>query len=384
MIDYDVLVVGAGPAGATAALAARRSGASVLLLDRSSFPRDKTCGDGIAPHVLDVLAGLGVDDIAAGYEPVRSLSLETPDGVAAGELRRPDYTIPRYVLDARIVDAAVGAGAELRRHTVRSVRVEADRVVVDDTIAAKVLIGADGAGSMVRRALGHRPNGGRHLAVAMRGYVAFPGLADQRIVTSGPRWPAYAWAFPIGDGTANVGYGEVMRGGPLSRAHLLDRMAELLPEIDLADVTRLRAHHLPLSTSRPPHGAGRVLLVGDAQSLINPFTGEGIFYAVLSGSLAGHAAAVAPARAARVYAAALRRRLGRHLRHSAAAAWLARTPAVIQAAVRAAGSDRKVFDSIVELGLGDGLLQPRTLGRIARELTVRPEQARPFVHGGGR
>ncbi|HTF11340.1 MAG TPA: hypothetical protein VK659_24510, partial [Asanoa sp.] len=66
------------------------------------------------------------------------------------------------------------------------------------------------------------------------------------------------------------------------------------------------------------------------------------------------------------------------------AAWLARRPTVIQAAVRAAGNDRQVFDSIVELGLGDGLLQPRTLGRIARELAVRTEQARPFVHGGGR
>ncbi|GIF50517.1 geranylgeranyl reductase family protein [Asanoa ferruginea] len=384
MIDYDVIVVGAGPSGATAAVAARRTGASVLLLDKASFPRDKTCGDGIAPHVLDVLGALGVDGIAAGFEPVRSLSLETPDGRAAGELRRPDYTIPRYVLDARIVDAAVGAGAELRRHNVREVRVEADRVVVDDTFAARSLIGADGAGSMVRRSIGHQPNKGRHLAVAMRGYVAFPGLTDQRIVTSGPRWPAYAWAFPIGDGTANVGYGEVMRGQPLSRAHLLDRMADLLPEIDLADVTRLRAHHLPLSTSQPRHGNGRVLLVGDAQSLINPFTGEGIFYAVLSGSIAGHAAAVAPANAARVYATAWRRRLGRHLRHSAAAAWLARRPTVIQAAVRAAGNDRQVFDSIVELGLGDGLLHPRTLGRIARELTVRTEQARPFVHGGGR
>ncbi|GAA1839680.1 geranylgeranyl reductase family protein [Asanoa iriomotensis] len=384
MIDYDVLVVGAGPAGATAAVAARRAGASVLLLDRASFPRDKTCGDGIAPHVLDVLGGLGVEDVAAGYAPVLSLSLETPNGQAGGRLRRPDYTIPRYVLDARIVDAAVGAGAELRRHTVREVRVEADRVVVDEKFAAKAVIGADGAGSLVRRSLGHPANRGRHLAVAMRGYVAFPGLTDQRIVTSGPRWPAYAWAFPIGDGTANVGYGEVMRGRPLSRAHLLDRMAELLPEIDLADVTRLRAHHLPLSTKRPPHGDGRVLLVGDAQSLINPFTGEGIFYAVLSGSLAGHAAAVAPAHAARQYATALRRRLGRHLRHSAAAAWLARTPAVIQAAVRAAGNDRRVFDSIVELGLGDGLLQARTLGRIARELTVRTQQARPFVYGGGR
>ena len=128
---------------------------------------------------------------------------------------------------------------------------------------------------------------------------------------------------------------------PLSRAHLLDRMAELLPEIDLADVTA--AARPPPAAVHPPAaaGAGRVLLVGDAQSLINPFTGEGIFYAVLSGSLAGHAAAVAPARAA----AALRGRAappaGRHLRHSAAAAWLARTPAVIDAAVRAAGSDRR-------------------------------------------
>jgi len=371
MERYDVVIVGAGPAGATAAIAARRAGASVLLLDRADFPRDKACGDGIAPHVLDVLRDLDVAGVEDGFAPVLSLRLETPDGAAGGVLRRPDYTIPRYVLDARIVAAAQAAGAELRRHHVRRVAVGGDEVVVDGTVRAGVLIGADGAGSVVRRMLGHPPNRGRHLAVAIRGYSPYPGLADQRIVTSGPRWPAYAWAFPIGDGTANVGYGEVMRGRPLSRAHLLDRLAALLPEVDLADVTSLRAHHLPLSTDRPAYGSGRVLLVGDAQSLVNPFTGEGIFYAVLSGSLAGRAAAVAPARAAAAYGAALRRRLGRHLRHSAVAAFLARRPAVIQAAVRAAGRDRRVFDAIVELGLGDGLLQARTLGRIARELAIR-------------
>ena len=377
MQSHDVVIVGAGPAGATAAIAARREGASVLLLDRAAFPRDKTCGDGIAPHVLDVLCGLGVSDVASGYKPVEALSLETPDGEAGGVLQRPDYTIPRYVLDARIVDAAVAAGASLHQHQVRNVTVSDDGVVVDGQFRGRVLIGADGAGSVVRRALGHAPNRDRHLAVAIRGYVPFDGLTDQRIITSGPHWPAYAWAFPIGDGTANVGYGEVMRGQPLSRKHLLARFTGLLPEVDLADVDSLRAHHLPLSTSRPAHGGGRVLLVGDAQSLINPFTGEGIFYAVLSGSLAGRAAAVAPAQAGRVYAEALRRRLGRHLRHSAAAAFLARRPAVIQAAVRAAGRDRRVFNSIVELGLGDGLLKARTLGRIAMELTVRPRQAQP-------
>ncbi len=163
----------------------------------------------------------------------------------------------------------------------------------------------------------------------------------------------------------------MLRGQTLSRAHLLQRLVALLPEVDLPAVDSLRAHHLPLSTSRPSPGTGRVLLAGDALSMINPFTGEGIFYAVLSGALAGAAAAATPEAAARPYANALRRRLGRHLRHSAAAAWLARRPSVIQAAVRAAGRDRGVFDSIVELGLGDGLLEPRTLGHIARALAVR-------------
>jgi menaquinone-9 beta-reductase len=384
METYDVVVVGAGPAGATAAVAARREGASVLLLDKADFPRDKSCGDGIAPHVFDVLDDLGVTGVADGYQPVLGLKLETPDGDAAGPLIRPNHTIPRYVLDARIVDAAVTAGAELRRHTVRTVELADDRVVVDGAIEAPVLVGADGAGSVVRRALGIRPNADRHMALAIRGYVPYDGLADQRIVTSGPNWPAYAWAFPIGDGTANIGYGEVMRGQRLTRAHLLDRLVGLLPEVDLHDVQNLRAHHLPLSTSRPPAGTGRVLLAGDALSMINPFTGEGIFYAVLSGSLAGRAAGSAPASAARLYARALRRRLGRHLRHSGAAAWLARRPSFIQAAVRAAGKDRSAFDAIVELGLGDGLLTARTLGRIAVELTVRHPRADTYSPSFGR
>ena len=119
---------------------------------------------------------------------------------------------------------------------------------------------------------------------------------------------------------ANVGYGEVLRGTPLSRAYLLERLDHLLPG---TEATGLRAHHLPLSTRRPPPARGRVLLAGDALSLINPFTGEGIFYAVLSGALAGAAAVTARAGAA-AYADALRRRLGRHLRHSGLATLLTR------------------------------------------------------------
>jgi geranylgeranyl reductase family protein len=370
MDQFDVVIVGAGPAGASAALAARRQGASVLVLDRAAFPRDKACGDGIAPHALDVLRALGVTGIEAGYAPVPALHLVGPSGASVVRpLARPDYTSPREVFDARIVDAAVAAGAVLSQRTVRSVQERPGSVVVDGEICGRVLIGADGAYSLVRRALGETANPDGAMALAIRGYAPAVGPVEQTIVTApATQWPAYAWNFPIGDGRANIGYGEVLRGTPLTRERLLDRMASLLPDVDTASATSLRAHHLPLSTHRPAPGRGRMLLAGDAYSLINPFTGEGIFYAVLSGSLAGAAAAVGEADVARRYADALRRRLGRHLRHSRITARLTSWARVVDATMRAAAKDQRVFDAIVELGLGDGLLTGRTLAGIARNL----------------
>jgi geranylgeranyl reductase family protein len=365
---YDVAVVGAGPAGSAAALAACRAGARVLLLDRADFPRDKPCGDGIAADALDVLRDLGVTGITDGYPPNDGLRLIGPGGTAvARPLARPAHTIPRRVFDARLVAAAVRSGAELRRHTVRSLHDHGNAVRLDDAYRADVVIGADGAGSVVRRALGHRPNPGGHLAIAIRGYAPARD-AEQLIVTTRARWPAYAWSFPIGDGTANVGYGEILRGAPLSRAYLLDRLAELLPG---RVAHGLRAHHLPLSTHRPTPARGRVLLVGDALSLINPFTGEGIFYAVLSGALAGAAAAAGTDRVAARYGGALRRRLGRHLRHSGVAAWITRRPTVVDGALRAAQGDPAVFDRLAALGLGDGIFDARTVIRIGIGLLPR-------------
>ncbi|SCG42418.1 geranylgeranyl reductase family protein [Micromonospora inositola] len=376
--EFDVIVVGAGPAGAAAALAGRRAGARVLLLDRADFPRDKACGDGIAAHALDVLAELGVTDAVDGYAPLPALRLVGPGGAAvARALPRPAYTVPRKVFDARLVAAAVAAGAELRRHTVRRVELRDDRVVLDGELSGGAVVGADGAGSVVRRALGHPVNPDRHLALAIRGYApVLPGPPEQLIVTSARRWPAYAWSFPIGDGRANVGYGEVLRGEPVSRAHLVDRLAALLPGTDPATVIELRAHHLPLSTHRPAPGRGRVVLAGDALSLINPFTGEGIFYALRSGALAGAAAAGSPGQAARRYADTLRRRLGTHLRHSSVAAWLARRRRVVDAAVRAARRDDRVYRTVVELGLGDGRLDARTLAMIGIGLPTRDRPPR--------
>ncbi|MER7280205.1 geranylgeranyl reductase family protein [Dactylosporangium sp. NPDC000244] len=369
---FDVAVVGAGPAGAAAALAARRAGATVLLLDKAAFPRDKPCGDGIAPHALDVLADLGVSPLSPEFAPVPALRLRGPGG---GEVARPHarpaYTIPRTVFDHRLAEAARQSGATLVEHTVRRIEDRGDHAVLDGEIRAGAVVGADGAYSLVRRALGFAPNGPGHLALAIRGYAHAPDLpAEQRIVTTESGWPAYAWAFPIGDGRANIGYGEVLRDGPLTRRRLLDRLAELLPDVDTAAATDLRAHHLPLSTHRPPPAGGRLLLAGDALSLINPFTGEGIFYAVLSGALAGAAAAHGDDPAGR-YRRALRDRLGPHLRHSRVAAALSQRRWVVDAAVRAAGRDQRVFDALIELGLGDGRLAPHTLTAIARAIPAR-------------
>lgn len=365
MTVYDVAIVGAGPAGSCAAIAARRAGARVLLLDRARFPRDKACGDGIAAHALDVLAELGVPDAVAGYAPVPVLRMVGPGGGAvARALPRPAYTVPRKVFDARLLSAAVAIGAEVRTHTVRNIDVRDDLVDIDGEFAARAVVGADGAESVVRRALGFAPNPPGHLALAIRGYAPARPEVEQLIVTTATGWPAYAWSFPVGDGSANIGYGELLRGRPVSRAHLLDRLFALLPGVDPAAVSGLRAHHLPLSTRRPPPGRGRIVLAGDALSLINPFTGEGIFYAVLSGALAG-VAATAGQQAAVRYADALRERLGRHLRHSRAAAWLASRRWVVDRAIRAADRDQRVFAALVDLGLGDGLLDSRTLGRIA-------------------
>jgi geranylgeranyl reductase family protein len=365
---WDVVVAGGGPAGAAAALAALGTGASVLVLDRAGFPRDKVCGDGIAPEALDVLAGLGVDVAALtdGYAPAPRLSLRSPGGaVVERATHRPSSVVPREVFDARLLSAVLDLGAVFRRHTVRSVTPGPDGVDVDGVLTAGVLVGADGAESAVRRAVGLPRNRDERLAVALRGYAPeLPGQAGtQVLVTTDQRWPAYAWSFPLGDGRANVGYGELVSGGA-NRAALVEGLHRLLPGVEPEG---LRAHRLPLSTGRPRQPDGRVLLAGDAASLINPMTGEGIFYAVLSGALAGRAAA-AGAGAGAVHRRALRRRLGRHHRSASAASAVSRWPVVMDAAFRAAAADQRVFDDVVALGLVDGRLTARTLAAAARHL----------------
>ncbi len=377
--DWDLAVVGAGPAGSAAALAALRArpDARVLLLDRHDFPRDKSCGDGIAPHALDELARLGVAGVLADRVPVRQLRLVSPGGTTVAQaLRRPDYVVPRTVFDARLVDAAVARGAVLQRRTVRRLEVRDDRVVLDDHDSAAVLVGADGANGVVRRLAGLPRQPVDNLAVAVRGYTPAPaGEPEQIIFMAEKDWPAYAWSFAAGDGSANIGFGMMLpslqaaeRGG---RAELHGRLEAMLAPFFGSSWApeRLVSHHLPLSTSRPRQPDGRVLLAGDAASLVNPLTGEGIFYALLSGRLAGLAAGAGdPGRA---YRLALRAELGRHLRHTSLLTRLSRRPGLVDLGVAATARSPQAFDALVELGLGRGLVTAPMLAGLGRALVRR-------------
>jgi geranylgeranyl reductase family protein len=367
---WDVVVVGGGPAGAACAAAARRAqpDARVLVLDRADFPRDKVCGDGIAPEALDVLARLGLDPdaLTAGFPPVSRLRLRSPGGTTVERtMRRPASVVPRAVLDDRLLTAALAGGAEFRRHAVRRLEVHPTHVELDGSVTAGVVVGADGAESVVRRALGIPPNRPGRMAIAIRGYAPEPdGHAGvQSLLTTEQRWPAYAWSFPLGDGRSNVGYGELVSSGA-TRAGLLAGLERLLPGLSTA---ALRAHRLPLSSGRPRQPDGRVLLAGDAASLINPLTGEGIFYAVLSGTLAGAAAVHGP-EAGAAYRRALNQRLGRHLRHSTTASWASHRSWLMDAVFRAAAADQRVFDDVVALGLADGRITARTLAAAVRHI----------------
>ena len=376
---WDLIVVGAGPAGSAAALAAlaAKPDARVLLLDRAPAGRDKVCGDGIAPHAVAELVPLGVDAVRP-EEHVGQVRLVGPGGDDAGALTTsPGYVIPRRVFDERLLRAAIGAGAQFEVAKVTSVVQGGASVEVNGVWRAPVVIGADGSNSVVRRAIGEPANHGRALAVAIRGYAPTPAGMPLELTI---RWDSqragglcYAWAFPTAEGTTNVGYGMSSAAPEHSRTHLETRLAELLPEYDLTGVA-LTGHTLPLTVTRPRPAVGSVLLVGDAASLINPFTGEGIYSAIASGAMAG-SAAMGDAPAA-IYRRALAARFSRQHRQTTALYRIIDYPVVLDTVIRAARNDSRLFDRLLDVGLGDASFSLADLARFGRYVRARPAAAK--------
>lgn len=367
MLHVDIAIVGAGPAGAAAALQALMldPGIAVALIDKAHFPRDKVCGDGVGPEGVAVLEQLDATQVLDGYPGLDRIRITSPGGrQATGQAPRAGHVVPRQILDARLHALAVGRGARAVHHRVGSVSDDGTRVVIDDRITARTVIAADGANSRVRRALGIPAQSRARTGLAMRGYA--DGSAERlHIGFVRDRWPAYVWAFPTGTGVINVGYGPFDSRTVTGRQDLETSLHRLLPDHRPQPGT-LRAHRLPLSTHRPVPSRGRVLLAGDAASLVNPLTGEGIYYAMLSGALAGAAAVRSAPDPGRAYRAVLRRRLGRHLRHTSLAAAAFRSTLPVEVSVAAAARDAAAFGDLTEFALGTGLVTPAIVSALTR------------------
>ena len=351
----DVLVVGAGPAGAAAGLAARRRGLDVLVVDKATFPRDKTCGDGLTTAALRFLEQLGVDiRTLPGYMAVRETVLVSPSGrhVSLPLPEEGDHAavVPRMELDAAIVAKARESGVDVRDGTpVTEVEVAPDGVRValgaNGTVRAGVVVAADGHYSFVRRSV--RPAAPPELGTwhAFRQY--FQGVDDRRlwVLFEPDLLPGYAWVFPLPGRRANVGFG-VLRHPGMSGKELNARWREVLarPVVrtvlgpDAAPEATHRAWPIPASFDYDALADGPVLYVGDAANVVDPLTGEGIAQAIETAVLAIDAVAAGdPAGAGRRYKQGVRRALGRDLRFAAALQRILRSRRGARGAVRIAG-----------------------------------------------
>jgi len=329
VIETDVAVVGAGPAGTAAAVTLAGLGLRVTLLDRARFPRDKCCGDGLTTAALRHLEELGLDPAGvASWQPVREAWIRVPNGQQAGFPLPDDGTLyaasaQRLDLDAALVALARRRGVDvLEGRALCRAELEPGGEVVrlgfeDGTrVRAWYAIGADGMWSPLRKLLGLGEPGYLGEWHAVRQYFEGAGpLARKLWVWFEPDLiPGYAWSFPLPDGRVNVGFGVQRRAGH-STGQLKAQWADVLTRPHIVEVLGReirpdgpwKAWPIPARISRNPLSGwdGRVLFVGDAARAADPMTGEGIAQALETGRLAGEVIAAAgpdrPDRAARRY-----------------------------------------------------------------------------------
>ena len=353
-VRIDVLVVGAGPAGVAAALTARERGLRTVLADKASFPRDKTCGDGLTAQALRLLEHLGVEVPALDdAQRVSETVLVSPTGRRV-TLPMPDRgihsaVVPRQQLDAALIARARAAGVDVRESSpILELTETADGVlatIADDQIEAAQVVAADGHWSAVRRL--REPAASADLGTwhAFRQY--FSGVDDPRqwVLFEEDLLPGYAWVFPLPGGRANVGFG-VLRAPGTTGKRLKALWPDLLGRTSLRSVlgpravpeTTHKAWPIPASFDPDRLTDGPVLYTGDAAGVVDPMTGEGIAQALETGILAAEAIAAGggAARVARRYRNTVDDRLGRDLRFAGLLQRVLRRPLGARAAIRAA------------------------------------------------
>ena len=307
------MVVGAGPAGAAAACRLADAGASVLLLDRARFPRDKPCGGGLTGRALRQAP---CDVTPVFEELVHAVELRVGRGRKLRRTREPLIAMTqRLRLDRHLVEQAVARGAELREG-VRVERVDGQTVVAGgERLEADVVLLAAGAN-------GPQLTVGLERGVALEANAAYPdeSYRGRAVLEFGSVPGGYGWIFPKGD-HVNVGVGGWLSEGPRLRA-LLERLCGE-HGIDPASLQETRGHRLPMRRDLVGLATGRTAAIGDAAGLVDPLSGDGMYEAFLSARLAVDAALEVLSGAADSLASYPARLAATHARHLAAS-WKAK------------------------------------------------------------
>ena len=417
--DAEVIVVGAGPAGSTAATYLARSGLDVLLLEKSTFPREKVCGDGLTPRGVKQLIDLGVDTREeAGWLHNRGLRVVTAHHNL--ELDWPDlanyppYGLvrPRKDFDEMLAHTAQRAGARLMEETnvggavtdertgrVVGVTAKVGKDKEPVTYRAPLVLACDGVSARLALSVGIEKRDERPMGVAVRRYYNSPRSKDDYLESHLQLWdrsdpakpvllPGYGWIFGMGDGTVNVGLGILSTskayGTTDYRALMRQWVGGLPGEYEFGEDTatgKIGGAALPMGFNRTPHYRDGLLLVGDAGGTVNPFNGEGIGFAMESAKLAAQyvvqalARGEGPARerALAGYPAAMKQALGSYYTLGNTFSKLIANPTIMRLCTRHGLPKERLMKLVLKLLAG--LYDPRDGDYMDRIITVATKLA---------